>query len=77
MIIHKLIAHHLKHKDDSGFYRLQAVDAINWIEKSGGKIGSGVKALDLGCGHGIFGAAWLNAVATSRFRMNRIFSHLN
>ena len=57
MIIHKLIAHHLKHKDDSGFYHLQAGDAINWIERKGGKIGPGVKALDLGCGHGIFGAA--------------------
>jgi 2-polyprenyl-3-methyl-5-hydroxy-6-metoxy-1,4-benzoquinol methylase len=57
MIIHKLIAHHLKHKDDSGFYHLQADDAIQWIERNGGRIGPGVKALDLGCGHGIFGAA--------------------
>ena len=57
MIIHKLIAHHLKHKDDSEFYRLQAVDAINWIEKAGARVGAGVKALDLGCGHGVFGAA--------------------
>lgn len=56
MIIHKLIAHHLKHKDDPSFYTMQADDAIQWIERSGGKVGSGVKALDLGCGHGIFGA---------------------
>jgi len=57
MIIHKLIAHHLKHKDDSGFYQLQAEDAIRWIEKMGGEVGAGVTALDIGCGHGIFGAA--------------------
>jgi SAM-dependent methyltransferase len=56
MIIHKLIARHLKHKDDPGFYLLQAQDAISWIQKSGAKLGPGVKALDLGCGHGIFGA---------------------
>jgi SAM-dependent methyltransferase len=57
MIIHKLIAHHLKHKDDRVFYRMQAEDAIDWIQKVGGKVGAGVSALDLGCGHGIFGAA--------------------
>ena len=57
MIIHKLIAQHLKHKDDAGFYVLQAEDAIRWIEKSGGRIGPGVRALDIGAGHGIFGAA--------------------
>jgi SAM-dependent methyltransferase len=57
MIIHKLIAQHLKHKDDAGFYLLQADDAIGWIARSGGKVGPGVEALDLGCGHGIFGAA--------------------
>lgn len=57
MIIHKLIAHHLKNKDDGGFYLLQAEDAIRWIKQVGGRVGSGVKALDLGCGHGIFGEA--------------------
>jgi 2-polyprenyl-3-methyl-5-hydroxy-6-metoxy-1,4-benzoquinol methylase len=56
MIIHKLIAHHLKHRDDSQFYEFQAQDAIDWIEKSGVPLGSGVRVLDLGCGHGIFGA---------------------
>jgi SAM-dependent methyltransferase len=55
MIIHKLIAHHLKHKDDAGFYKIQAVDAIRWIKSKGANVGPGAKALDLGCGHGIFG----------------------
>lgn len=56
MIIHKLIAHHLKHKDDPGFYLLQAQDAVRWIEASGFKFTPAVRALDVGCGHGIFGA---------------------
>lgn len=55
MILPTLIRHHLKHKDDEEFYRLQAVDAIEWIQKQGVSLGSGVRALDLGCGHGIFG----------------------
>jgi len=54
MIIHKLIAHHLRAKDDEAFYLLQARDAISWIESKAGKLGK--TALDLGCGHGIFGA---------------------
>lgn len=56
MIIHKLIAQHLKHRDDSIFYSFQAQDAIDWIVRSGVRIGPQTKALDLGCGHGIFGA---------------------
>lgn len=36
---------------------MQADDAIGWLEKQGARIGSGTEALDLGCGHGIFGAA--------------------
>ena len=59
MIIHKLIAHHLKHRDDAVFYRLQAQDAIRWIEKSGIALNGPMKALDLGAGHGIFGAELL------------------
>ena len=55
MILHRLIARHWKHRDDAGFYELQATDAIGWLAKNGVKIGPGVKALDLGCGHGIFG----------------------
>jgi SAM-dependent methyltransferase len=56
MIIHKLIAHHLAHRDDPGFYALQAQDAIGWIERSGVPLGKMTKVLDLGAGHGIFGA---------------------
>jgi 2-polyprenyl-3-methyl-5-hydroxy-6-metoxy-1,4-benzoquinol methylase len=56
MIIHKLIAHHLSNRDDPAFYRFQAEDAIGWIEKKSGPIARGTTALDLGCGHGIFGA---------------------
>lgn len=55
MIIHKLILRHLGHKDDSDFYLLQARDALKWIEQSGSSVGSKTRALDLGCGHGVFG----------------------
>ncbi|MBU6399651.1 MAG: methyltransferase [Verrucomicrobia bacterium] len=55
MIIHKLIAHHFKHKDDAEFYRLQAEDAIRWIEAHGVRFDGETKVLDLGCGHGVFG----------------------
>jgi len=55
MIIHRLILQHLKHRDDSDFYVLQAEDAIQWLERSGVTFNSGVTVLDLGCGHGIFG----------------------
>src|ERR1044072_1847391 len=56
MIIHKLILRHLAHRDDPGFYTLQAQDAIQWIERSGAAIGPATTVLDLGAGHGIFGA---------------------
>jgi 2-polyprenyl-3-methyl-5-hydroxy-6-metoxy-1,4-benzoquinol methylase len=59
MIIHKLIAHHLAHKDDPAFYRLQAQDAIRWIEESGVELSGWTEALDLGAGHGVFGAELL------------------
>jgi 2-polyprenyl-3-methyl-5-hydroxy-6-metoxy-1,4-benzoquinol methylase len=55
MVIHKLLARHLRHKDDEVFYLMQAVAAIDWIAAQGVKIGKGVSVLDLGCGHGIFG----------------------
>ncbi len=57
MIIHRLIWGHLKHRDNPGFYLDQAEDAIRWLERSGVAFNSGVTALDLGCGHGIFGSA--------------------
>lgn len=56
MILHKLIARFRKHRDDVVFYRMQAEDAIRWIETQGLKLGPETRALDLGCGHGIFGA---------------------
>lgn len=56
MIIHKLIAHHLRNRDDPTFYNFQARDAIRWIEQGGVALSPGVRALDLGCGHGVFGA---------------------
>ena len=56
MIIHQLIAHHLKHKDDADFYQLQADDAVRWIENSGVVLGPSTRVLDLGCGHGVFGS---------------------
>lgn len=59
MIIHKLILHHLGHKDDATFYQFQAADAIRWIEKQGVELRPATRVLDLGCGHGIFGAALL------------------
>lgn len=59
MIIHKLIRHHLKHKDDAQFYTLQALDAIRWMETLGVSFNAKTSVLDLGCGHGIFGAELL------------------
>jgi SAM-dependent methyltransferase len=56
MIIHKLIAHHLRARDDAAFYELQAEDAVAWLAAHGAPIGPRVRAIDLGCGHGIFGA---------------------
>ncbi len=56
MIIHKLIAHHLKHRDDAYFYWLQAADALRWLGRCGLQMGPQTRALDLGCGHGVFGA---------------------
>jgi 2-polyprenyl-3-methyl-5-hydroxy-6-metoxy-1,4-benzoquinol methylase len=56
MILPKLIRHHLRHGDDTEFYRMQARDAIRWIAENGVPIGSQTHALDLGAGHGVFGA---------------------
>lgn len=56
MILHKLIAQHRKHRDDEVFYALQADDAIRWLRDKGVDLGNQTQALDLGCGHGLFGA---------------------
>jgi SAM-dependent methyltransferase len=57
MIIHRLIWQYLSHRDDPSFYVFQAEDAIKWLERWGVAFTPGVTVLDLGCGHGIFGAA--------------------
>src|SRR5919108_846599 len=59
MIIHKLVARHLRHMDDPKFYLMQAQDAVAWLEKKGVELSPTTHALDLGCGHGIFGAELL------------------
>lgn len=56
MILHKLLARFLKHGDDAAFYLLQAQDAIRWLEQSGVQFSPQTRVLDLGCGHGVFGA---------------------
>lgn len=67
MIIHKLIAQHLSHRDNADFYQMQAADAIKWLKNKGVRVGPGVKALDLGCGHGIFGAELLKQGCDTTF----------
>lgn len=55
MIIHRLIRHHLRHGSDREFYRVQALDAIRWLENHHAGPRKGLAALDLGCGDGTFG----------------------
>ncbi len=55
MIIHTLLLRYFRHGDDEQFYVCQARDSIAWLERSGVPLGPKVRALDLGCGHGIFG----------------------
>ena len=57
MIIHRLLAQYFKQRDDPTFYSFQAEDAIKWIGGCGVPLGPKTRALDLGCGHGVFGAA--------------------
>lgn len=57
MIIHRLMLQYLGHRDDPSFYEFQARDAIHWLERWGVQLGAQTSALDLGCGHGVFGAA--------------------
>jgi 2-polyprenyl-3-methyl-5-hydroxy-6-metoxy-1,4-benzoquinol methylase len=56
MILFKLMNHCRKYRDDAGFYQLQALDAIRWLDRQGVKMGKETRVLDLGCGHGVFGA---------------------
>lgn len=55
MLIFRLIRHHLEHGADEAFYRMQAVDAISWLEHHGVSLRRDARVLDLGCGTGIFG----------------------
>lgn len=55
MIIHKLITHYARYRDDETFYTMQAVEAIDWIVRKKDWGGRRKRALDLGCGHGVFG----------------------
>lgn len=57
MIIHRLILQYLSNQDDPSFYLFQAEDAVRWLERSGVALNARTSALDLGCGHGIFGSA--------------------
>ncbi len=56
MIIHRLIAQFLGHRDDADFYVLQATDAVRWIERAGVPLTPPTTVLDLGCGHGLLGS---------------------
>lgn len=55
MILPQLLKRFAAHRDDEEFYRLQAVDALRWLETRGVVLGAKCRALDLGCGHGVFG----------------------
>lgn len=55
MILHRLLWRFARHRDDPVFYALQATDAIRWLRQRGVRVGDGLRVLDLGCGHGVFG----------------------
>lgn len=56
MILHRLLWRFARHRDDPVFYAMQANDAIRWLRRQGVRVGPGLRVLDLGCGHGVFGA---------------------
>jgi SAM-dependent methyltransferase len=55
MILPQLLLRFAQHRDDAVFYAMQATDSIRWLEAKGLRLGAGVRVLDLGCGHGVFG----------------------
>ena len=55
MILPQLLWRFLKHRDDPVFYAMQADDALRWLDQCRVPMGAGTRALDLGCGHGVFG----------------------
>lgn len=56
MILPQLLWRFFRHRDDSVFYSMQATAALDWLRVSGVALGPETTALDLGCGHGVFGA---------------------
>lgn len=81
MILPQLIRQHLKNGDDEHFYHLQASDAMHWIQSFSKAEFAGSRILDLGCGHGIFGAELLKEGAevcfsdTQDFRAEHLRNH--
>lgn len=67
VIIHHLIRHHLRHGSDREFYRLQALEAIRWLEGKGVRPRTGLTVLDLGCGDGTFGVELVRLGAAVTF----------
>jgi SAM-dependent methyltransferase len=55
VLLPRLIRHHLRHGTDEAFYRLQAREAIAWLERAGVAFTPDTTVLDLGCGTGVFG----------------------
>ncbi|RME92407.1 MAG: methyltransferase domain-containing protein [Verrucomicrobia bacterium] len=67
MILFRLIRHHRRHGPDEAFYRLQAEDALAWLERHGVRVGPPTRVLDLGCGTGVFGRLLLERGCEVRF----------
>jgi SAM-dependent methyltransferase len=70
MILPQLLTRFARHRDDAVFYRLQADDAIRWLETRGVRFGPGTRVLDLGCGHGVFGGLLPEFHAAPFLRIN-------
>lgn len=61
MILPQLLNRFRKHRDDEVFYAMQAQDAVRWLREKNVPLGRGTTAIDLGCGHGIFGLQLIEA----------------
>lgn len=55
MILHKLLIHYARNREDREFFSLQARDAVSWLQRAGVGLNENTSVLDLGCGHGLFG----------------------
>jgi SAM-dependent methyltransferase len=71
MILPQLVWHHLRHRDDARFYEIQAAAAIRWLNGCGIELRHGMEALDLGCGHGVFGRELLRRGVSVTFADER------